>query len=94
VSGYQRPLSPGAPRMNLTRAAPGTPNADVINQAFTLLEMADGQNVKRGQETQQRSMLLTAQTGQTVRLTVTVTGSGTDVDPYVPTLALAMVPRP
>lgn len=94
MSGYQRPRLPGAPRLALTRAVVGSNNVDVINQAFTALEIADAQNVKRGQETQQRSMLLTAQTGQSVRMTVTVTGSGTDADPYVPALELAVVIPP
>jgi hypothetical protein len=60
------------------------PVAAPVNAAFSQIEQADRQNVKRGQEISVPSILLAAPNGATFRVTIDLTGA-------VPALALAPV---
>lgn len=83
MSGYQRPPGIATTLLRLPRVA-RTGADNPINQAFTLLEQADTQNLKRGQEIALPSLLLTASDGSTWR--VTIAGDGQ--------LTASQVPRP
>lgn len=74
MSGYQRPPGVATVVLRLPRV-PSQGNGFFINQAFTLLEGADTQNLKRGQELALPSVLLTSPNGGTWRLTVDNAGN-------------------
>jgi hypothetical protein len=86
MSGYQRPRNPGVVPVKLPRLTGSSPDAGVVNAAFTILEQADTQNVKRNMETPFPSLLLLAPDGSSYRVTVDIS------DAANPTLALVQVP--
>lgn len=72
---YQRPrYGTGTGRMQLPRATSVKDVVSAHNGAATILELADMQNHKSGQEPQASSMLLTDSGGVTWRLTVDTAG--------------------
>lgn len=72
---YQRPrYGTGTGRMQLPRSTGIKDVATAYNSAATILELADMQNHKAGQEAQASSMLLTDSAGVTWRLTVDTAG--------------------
>lgn len=75
MSGYQRPKTQGTPPLRLPRVTGDTPGASQINAAMQQLENADGQNLKRGQETQHASLILTDTNKISWRVTVSTTGA-------------------
>ena len=84
---YRRPAAVPSLALKLPRSGgPMLPGA-LWDAAATQLELADGQNAKRRRELDLPSLTLEAPTGETVRLTVTVSAG-------VPQLHLAIVPRP
>lgn len=70
MSGFQRPGGMAVPLLRLPRVPSKGGQSDPVNQAFGLLEQADAQNLKRGQEIALPSLLLTADDGSTWRITV------------------------
>jgi hypothetical protein len=83
MSGYQRPRTTAQVTLHLGRLPANSSQGAQVNNAFTLLEAADLQNVKRNQETAFPSILLVADDGSTWRVTVSTTG----------VLTTAQVPR-
>lgn len=75
MSGYQRPRNHSALSVHLPRLPGNFPGADVINGAFTLLEAADAQNIKRNIEAAFPAILLQAPNGSTYRVSVDDTGA-------------------
>lgn len=72
---YQRPrYGTGSGRMQLPRATSVRDVVSAHNGAATIIELADMQNHKSGQEAQASSMLLTDSAGVTWRLTVDTAG--------------------
>lgn len=86
MSGYQRPRAHSPPSVKLARLPGQLPGAEIVNSAFTLLEAADAQNLKRSLEPAFPSLLLQAPDGSTYRVSVDIS------DPDNPTLALVQVP--
>jgi hypothetical protein len=79
---YQRPrYGVGRGRMQLPRVDFG-PVAQQVNGAFTIIEMADNQNLKTGQDAAVSALLLTDANNVTWRVTASTDG----------TLALVQVP--
>jgi hypothetical protein len=75
MSGYQRPrYGVGRGRMELPRVQ-FAPVSAAINSAFQIIEIADAQNLKTGQEAQVPSVLLTDRNNVTWRLTVNTDGT-------------------
>ena len=76
MSGFQRPRwGIGRGRLQLPRIASGAPVTETVNNAFTVLETADAENVKRGQEISLPALLLTDADGATWRVTVSAAGA-------------------
>jgi hypothetical protein len=84
MSGYQRPRGHSALAVRLPRLPGGLPGAEIINGAFTMLENADTQNVKRNLESPFPSLMLQAPNGSTYRMSVDNAGA----------LVLVQVPVP
>jgi len=75
-ASYKRPLyGSGTGRMQLARATSLKDVVNAHNSAATVIELADSQNVKNGQETQASSLLLTDTSGVTWRITVSPAGA-------------------
>jgi hypothetical protein len=84
MSGYQRPRNHSALSVKLPRLPSNLPGAEIINGAYTLLETADSQNVKRNLEAPFPAIMLQAPNGSTYRMSVDNAGA----------LVLVQVPVP
>jgi len=75
MSGYQRPRNTTSRgRLVLPRVASTSAAAVPVNGGFASIEMADAENLKRGQEAAVPSLVLTDSTGVSWRVTVTPAG--------------------
>jgi hypothetical protein len=86
MSGYQRPRNHSALSVKLPRLPFNFPGADIVNGAFTLLENADSQNVKKNLEAPFPAILMLAADGSTYRITLD------NSNPAAPVLKFVQVP--
>jgi hypothetical protein len=84
MSGYQRPRDHSALGLRLPRLQGQTQGTEIINGAFTMMERADLQNVKKNIEPSFPSLLLLAPNGSSYRITVDNTGALVAVQVPVP----------